>query len=72
MTSDAFYTAISHLIDEVIYVHDEERNIIFVSPSIEHVLGYEVDKFIWKKSSFIRQCMMNSPGCRIAVTSSVS
>ncbi|MEM7019450.1 MAG: hypothetical protein AAF512_19195, partial [Pseudomonadota bacterium] len=34
------YDVMRYLIDEVIWIHNAARQIVFVSPSIEHVLGY--------------------------------
>ena len=42
---DSIYEAMRHLMDEVVFVHDEARNITFVSPSVEHVLGYSEEAF---------------------------
>lgn len=41
----SIYEAMRHLMDEVVFVHDEARNITFVSPSVEHVLGYTEEAF---------------------------
>lgn len=40
-----WYTALHHLIDEVVFIHREDRSIAFVSPSVESVLGYSIDEF---------------------------
>ena len=40
-----WYTALHHLIDEVVFIHREDRSIAFVSPSVETVLGYTQDEF---------------------------
>lgn len=47
---EAIYSAVGHFLDEVIFVHDEDRNFVFVSPSVEHVLGYTPDDFIQLKT----------------------
>lgn len=40
-----WYTALHHLIDEVVFIHREDRSIAFVSPSVERVLGYTPAEF---------------------------
>ncbi len=45
MPSDLGYEAMRHLIDEVVFIHDEDRRVVFVSPSVEQVLGYTVAEF---------------------------
>ncbi|OWY59639.1 hypothetical protein B7486_73485, partial [cyanobacterium TDX16] len=34
-----------HLVDEVVFVHREDRSIAFVSPSVQDVLGFTPDEF---------------------------
>ena len=45
MRPDLGYEALRHLTDEVVFIHDEERRILFVSPSVEHVLGWSENEF---------------------------
>ena len=45
MHPDLGYEALRYLIDEFVFIHDDERRIVFVSPSVEHVLGYRVEEF---------------------------
>ena len=45
MRPDLGYEALRYLIDEVVFIHDEARRIVFVSPSVENVLGYPVETF---------------------------
>ncbi|HRW36765.1 MAG: sensor domain-containing diguanylate cyclase [Acidimicrobiales bacterium] len=40
-----WYAALGHLIDEVVFIHREDRSIAFVSPSVADVLGYTPDEF---------------------------
>ena len=40
-----WYAALGHLIDEVVFIHREDRRIAFVSPSVEHVLGYTPEEY---------------------------
>ena len=40
------YAAIEHVTHEVVMIHDEERSIVFVSPAVQSVLGYEPDAFL--------------------------
>ncbi len=40
------YSALRYLLDEVVMIHDEERHIIFVSPSVESILGYTEEEFL--------------------------
>ena len=40
-----WYAALGHLIDEVVFIHREDRQIAFVSPSVSHVLGYTPEEF---------------------------
>jgi len=42
---DLGYEAMRYLIDEVVFIHDADRQIVFVSPSVENVLGYTVEQF---------------------------
>jgi diguanylate cyclase (GGDEF)-like protein/PAS domain S-box-containing protein len=43
--SRLWYTALHHLVDEVVFIHREDRSIAFVSPSVERVLGYTPAEF---------------------------
>lgn len=43
--SRLWYTALHHLLDEVVFIHREDRTIAFVSPSVERVLGYTPEQF---------------------------
>ncbi|MEZ5176812.1 MAG: diguanylate cyclase [Acidimicrobiales bacterium] len=43
--STLWYAALGHLIDEVVFIHREDRTIAFVSPSVADVLGYTPDEF---------------------------
>lgn len=42
---DTWYSALGHLVDEVVFVHREDRSIAFVSPSVHDVLGYTPAEF---------------------------
>jgi diguanylate cyclase (GGDEF)-like protein/PAS domain S-box-containing protein len=42
---DLGYEALRHLIDEVVFIHDVRRRVVFVSPSVENVLGYSEEAF---------------------------
>ncbi|MDJ0788482.1 MAG: sensor domain-containing diguanylate cyclase [Myxococcota bacterium] len=39
------YDALEHLVDEVVFIHSEDRRIVFVSPSVRNVLGYTQEAF---------------------------
>lgn len=43
--STLWYAALGHLIDEVVFIHREDRSIAFVSPSVTHVLGYSPSEY---------------------------
>ena len=43
--STLWYAALGYLIDEVVFIHREDRTIAFVSPSVTSVLGYTPDEF---------------------------
>jgi diguanylate cyclase (GGDEF)-like protein/PAS domain S-box-containing protein len=43
--STLWYAALSHLIDEVVFIVREDRSIAFVSPSVHNVLGYTPAEF---------------------------
>ncbi len=45
MRPDLGYEALRYLIDEVVFIHDAQRRIVFVSPSVENVLGYPAEAF---------------------------
>lgn len=40
-----WYAALGHLIDEVVFIHREDRSIAFVSPSVQNVLGYTPEEY---------------------------
>ena len=40
------YSALRFLLDEVVMIHDEARQIVFVSPSVEGILGYTEEEFL--------------------------
>jgi diguanylate cyclase (GGDEF)-like protein/PAS domain S-box-containing protein len=42
---DGWYRALGHMVDEVVFVHREDRSIVFVSPSVQDVLGYTPEQF---------------------------
>ncbi len=43
--STLWYAALGHLIDEVVFIHREDRSIAFVSPSVTQVLGYTPQEY---------------------------
>ncbi len=45
MRPELGYEALKYLTDEVVFIHGEDRQILFVSPSVEHVLGYSPEEF---------------------------
>lgn len=46
MDPERGYEALRHLVDEVVFIHSEDRQIVFVSPSVENVLGYTQEEFL--------------------------
>jgi PAS domain S-box-containing protein len=45
MRLDLGYEALRYLIDEVVFMHHADRRVVFVSPSVENVLGYSEEEF---------------------------
>lgn len=41
-----YYAAFGMLEDEMVFISDADRRVVFVSPSVRTVLGYEVDDFL--------------------------
>lgn len=46
MDPNLAYEALQHLVEEVVFIHSEDRRIVFVSPSVEQVLGYTPAEFM--------------------------